>query len=126
MVSTTTDSDSLGYARHAAPVLSNSVDTSDSVDYCVYMARTPDADRMRIIDRAVLAHVLDHPARGRAWSLRELAAILGCSHATLGHLKSGERDTVSTALAQRLSDAVGCHVRVLFLPAVSTESEDAA
>lgn len=81
---------------------------------------------MRVIDRYVIAHVLDHPARGRPWSLRDLASRLGCSHSTLGHLKSGERTTVDAELATRFAQAVGCQTAVLFMPVLSSESDDEA
>ena len=101
------------------------VDNPPDSAYGVYMA-TRKADRLRVIDPYVIAHVIEHPARGRRWSLRELAGTLGCGHALLGHIKSGERDTVSLDLARRFSEAVGCEVGVLFASAVSTESEDSA
>ena len=81
---------------------------------------------VKVIDPYVITHVIEHPARGRRWSLRELADVIGCGHAFLGHLKSGVRDTVSIDLARRLAEAVGCEVSVLFTLAPSTKSEDAA
>lgn len=85
-------------------------------------ATTP--PRLVVIDRQVLAHVLDHPARGVAWSLRELAGTLGCSHATIGHLLTGRTDSIRPELARRLAEAVGVEVPVLFAPRASTDSVD--
>ncbi len=87
------------------------------------MART---QRLTVIDPAVIAHVLDYPARGRPWSIRGLAATLGVSPATLGHIRSGHRRQVDAALAQRIADAVGVHIAVLFMTGESTDVVDRA
>ena len=80
--------------------------------------------RMRPIDRQVIAHTIAHPARGYPWTYRELAEVLGCSAGTISHLVTGSRASVPTELAHRFSEAVGCETAVLFVPAVSTESND--
>lgn len=87
------------------------------------MART---QRLTVIDPTVIAHVLDYPARGRPWPLRELASALGVSPSTLGHIRSGERRQVDAALAQRIADAVGVHIAVLFMTGESTDIVDSA
>lgn len=81
---------------------------------------------MRVIDPAVIAHAMDHPARGKPWSTRELAAALGCSHATLAYLRKGERKTVSAKIATKFSEAVGCETAFLFVPSVSTGTDTTA
>ncbi len=85
------------------------------------MART---QRLTVINPSVIAHVLDHPARGRKWPLRDLAPLLGISPAELGHIRSGHRKTVDVDLAHRIAEAVGVHVAVLFMTGESTESVD--
>lgn len=75
----------------------------------------------------MIAHCMDHPARtGRGlppWSTRELAAILGCSPATLSHMRTGSRQTFNAELARRFAEAVGVEEAVLFAPALSTDSD---
>lgn len=80
--------------------------------------------RLQVIDPYVVAHVIQHPARGTAWSLRELARVVGCSKSLLGHLRAGTRGTIDPDVARRFSQAVGVEVPVLFLPVVSTDSDD--
>lgn len=89
------------------------------------MPNTPRPLRSAIIDPAVIVHVMEHPARGTAWSVRELAPKLGCSIGTLSHMRTGARRTIPTELAERFSEAVGVETRVLFAPDVSTDSDDA-
>lgn len=82
--------------------------------------------RLTVINHAAVAHCLDHPARGHRWPVRELAAVLGCAPQTLGHIRSGHRRQVDPELAQRIADAVGVHIAVLFRAGVSSESDDKA
>jgi transcriptional regulator with XRE-family HTH domain len=56
-------------------------------------------------------------------SVRSLAKVAGVGHATVGHLLTGERTTVSLAVAQRLSAALGVPMEDLFMPAVSTSGD---
>lgn len=80
--------------------------------------------RLTVIDPAVIAHVLEYPARGRRWPLSELATTLAVSKATLGHIRSGERRQVDADLAHRIAEAVGCHVAVLFMTGLSTNLDN--
>jgi DNA-binding Xre family transcriptional regulator len=82
------------------------------------------SQRVTVIAPAFLAHVIDNPARGRAWSVRELAAVVGTSASMIGHLRTGERTTVQLDLAWRIADAVGCHPANLFAGSVLTDSVD--
>ena len=88
---------------------------------------TPPAYRVLVINPDMIAHCMDHPARTArgfpAWSVRELAAVLGCSPATLSHMRTGSRQTFNAELARRFAEAVGVEMAVLFAPAVSTESD---
>jgi transcriptional regulator with XRE-family HTH domain len=87
------------------------------------------AQRLTVINPVVLAHMLDHPARGSRWTVRELATVTGRSHSLIGHIRSGERRQVDPELARQIAEAVGCHVANLFMLGVSTfvdNSEDVA
>ena len=80
--------------------------------------------RLRVLDPYVIKHVMAHPARGRAWSVRELAQVVGASPSLIGHLRSGERQTVDAETAQLVSLAVGCEVAVLFDASPSTKFDN--
>ena len=56
-------------------------------------------------------------------SVRSLAKVAGVGHATVGHLLTGERTTVSLTVAQRISAALGVPMEDLFVPAASTSSD---
>lgn len=76
---------------------------------------TTDA-RLAVISPSMLAHCLQHPPRGRAWSVRELAEIFDVPRSTLGNVVSGRTSTLSRELAHYLADATGVHASVLFAP----------
>lgn len=82
------------------------------------------AQRLTVHSSAVLRHCLEHPARGYAWSVRELAEALGTTRNIIGKLRSGERRTVDPLLGAKLAEAFGVHQNVLFVPAVSTNSHN--
>lgn len=56
-------------------------------------------------------------------SVRSLAKVAGVGHATVGHLLTGERTTVSLAVAQRISAALGVPMEDLFVPAASMSGD---
>lgn len=78
---------------------------------------------MRVVSTERLVDAMERPARRQPWTIRELAPILGCSVGTLGHMRTGARETYPAELARRFSEAVGCDVAFLFEPVVSTESD---
>lgn len=57
-------------------------------------------------------------------SVRSLARVAGVGHATVGHLLTGERTTVSLAVAQRISAALGVPMDDLFVPAASMSGDN--
>lgn len=60
----------------------------------------------------------------RNHTVRSLAARAGCSHATIGHLRTGARSTVRPALARAIARALDCPVETLFVPRVSIVSRE--
>lgn len=80
--------------------------------------------RVKVIDTAVLVHCMNHPARVEPWTVRELAARVNWGRAALGHLRSGERDTLPVPVALAIAEAVGVHPNVLFTPPLSTNPDD--
>lgn len=78
---------------------------------------------MAILSSETIRHVMEHPARGTRWSVRELAPILGCSLGTLSHMRTGARASIPAELADRFAEAVGVETSVLFVPVASTDSD---
>ena len=75
-----------------------------------------------MIDADVFTYCLVHPARVRPWTVRELAEHIGWDRASLGHIRSGKRNTLPADIALRIAEAVGVHPNVLFTPPLSTDS----
>lgn len=87
------------------------------------MPTSPPPLRLRVIDPAVIRYVMEHPARGIPYTVRELAPKLGCSIGTLSHMRHDQRGTFPALLAERFAEAVGVEVEVLFAPPLSAESD---
>jgi len=68
--------------------------------------------------------MMEHPARGARWPVRELAEVMGCSSSLIGYLRTGDRQHVDQELAHRIAEAVGCHVSSLFVPTVSASVDN--
>lgn len=56
----------------------------------------------------------------RQLSMRRLAAGAECSKSFISHLTSGRRKNVTPALAQRISEALGYPLEMLFMPVMTT------
>lgn len=54
------------------------------------------------------------------YSVRTLAAKVGVSHASIGHLTSGARNTCKPEVARKIARVLNCPVEALFMPRVST------
>jgi hypothetical protein len=84
------------------------------------------SDRYALRDPKILRHAMDHPERGRSYSIRELAKTVGLSHhALIGHLLTGERKDCDSDTARAIAEAVGVGVRVLFAPPASPNPNEA-
>lgn len=79
----------------------------------------------QVRDREALQQRLNGSQRVVPHSVRSLAKLAGVSHATVGHLLTGERNRVSLAVAQRLSAALGVPMEDLFVSTTSTSSDSA-
>jgi hypothetical protein len=77
--------------------------------------------RLRVIHRDIIENALDHPARQRPWSVREMGEALGVHFTVISKLRTGERDTLDAAVARQFAELVGYHMNCLFMPAVSTK-----
>lgn len=76
--------------------------------------------RYTVRNRDELRQRMSTPKRIIPHSTRSLGALVGVSHATIGHLLTGKQETVDEGLAQRLAVAFGCRVDDLFVSDVST------
>jgi transcriptional regulator with XRE-family HTH domain len=79
----------------------------------------------RVRDREALQQCVNDSKRVVPHSVRSLAELAGVSPAAVGHLLTGERNSVSSAVAERLSEALGRPVDDLFAPTQSTSCDSA-
>lgn len=77
-----------------------------------------------MIDPYVIRHCMEHPARVEPFTVRGLAEHIGRSPAMIGHLRSGERASLSLDDAIAVANAFGVHPNVLFTPPLSTNPDD--
>lgn len=62
----------------------------------------------------------------RELSVRELAVKVGCSHSTIGHLRSGARRTCKPELANKIAKSLECPKEALFVPTSSIVAREVA
>lgn len=70
---------------------------------------------VKLISNTAFAQYMDH----RKFTVRSLAKRVGCSRATIGHLRSGQRDTCRPATAKAIEEALQAPSGSLFVPQVS-------
>ena len=70
-----------------------------------------------LIDAGALRNYM----RFRGFTVRTLAKQVDCSHATVGHLRSGKRRTCNPETAKAIAKALDCPVESLFAANVSRE-----
>lgn len=58
----------------------------------------------------------------RDFSMSRLARYSGCSKSFISHLTSGRKKTCTPELAERIAEALGVPVDLLFVPSVSADS----
>lgn len=75
---------------------------------------------VRVIDHKSLARYMKH----RDFTVRTLALRVGCSPATIGHLRSGKRDYVRSSWAKAIEDALDAPRDSLFMPELSTVTRE--
>lgn len=74
--------------------------------------------------RLISAEALAQYMKYREMSVRDLAARVGCSRATIGHLRSGKRDFVRPAWAKAIEKALDAPRGSLFVAEVSTVTRE--
>lgn len=75
---------------------------------------------VRLISSAALANYMDY----REVSVRSLAEKVGCSRATIGHLRSGERTYVRAEWAKGIEKSLDAPRGSLFVPELSTVTRE--
>ncbi|WFF32431.1 helix-turn-helix transcriptional regulator [Propionibacterium freudenreichii] len=60
----------------------------------------------------------------RGYSIRKLAARVGCSHSTIGFLVKGTRKNTRPEIARRIAEALDCPVEALFAASISQVSRE--
>lgn len=75
---------------------------------------------VRLISRRVLVDYMKH----RDETVRSLAQKVGCSRATIGHLRSGQRGTCRPATASAIERALNAPPGSLFVAEVSRLSQE--
>ena len=87
------------------------------------MKTSPWRFRVKLIDAGVLARYMEF----RDETVRSLADKVGCSHSTIGHLRSGRRNTLDNQeWAKKIEVLLNAPPGSLFAPEVSRVSENAA
>jgi DNA-binding Xre family transcriptional regulator len=76
---------------------------------------------VKLISARVLADYMQH----RDETVRSLATKVGCSASTIGHLRSGKRNTCKPAVAKAIEKHLNAPPGSLFVPQVSRVASDA-
>ncbi|MDI9885358.1 helix-turn-helix transcriptional regulator [Streptomyces sp. HNM0645] len=71
----------------------------------------------RLVSADLLRTLMRRTGTGAPVSVRELAALAGIPHGTVGNLLTREQEAVSANTAHRISAAIGVDVLILWLPA---------
>lgn len=77
---------------------------------------------MRLISSHALAQYMKH----RGLTVRTLAEKVGCSHSTIGHLRSGKSTYVRPEWARAIERHLDAPAGSLFVPVVSTVTRETA
>lgn len=72
--------------------------------------------RYTLRDLETFQKIMESPGRGVRYSVRQLARASGVSRSQVGHLRSGQRDSLEEDQAVAIAEALGVKVLVLFVP----------
>lgn len=68
----------------------------------------------RLLDRTLLARLMERTGTGAPVSIRGLAEKIGVAHGTIGNLLTGEQNCVIEPTARAICDAIGVDLGILF------------
>lgn len=77
---------------------------------------------VRLISSQALAQYMTY----RDLSVRDLAERVGCSHSTIGHLRSGKRQFINERWAKAIEKSLDAPRGSLFVPQVSSVTRETA
>jgi transcriptional regulator with XRE-family HTH domain len=75
--------------------------------------------RYRLRDLELFKKIMEHPGRGKPYTVRDLAEVTGVSRSQIGRLLTGELDNLDVNDAHQVAEAFGVLVLVLFDPPMS-------
>ncbi|NNJ04194.1 XRE family transcriptional regulator [Streptomyces sp. PKU-MA01144] len=70
----------------------------------------------RLVSADLLRTLMRRTGTGASVSVRELAALAGIPHGTIGNLLTGEQEAVLASSAHSIAAAIGVDVLVLWIP----------
>lgn len=84
------------------------------------------ANRMtyRLRSTSLLAQLMEHPGRGNAYSLRELASNVSRGKSWMGKLRHGRVAEMPEHIARQIAETLGVDLLVLFMPCPSMNVDD--
>lgn len=80
--------------------------------------------RYEVRDFQRLRDCMELPLRTVPYTVRTLADEVGANRSTIGYLITGERKTVSEAVAKNIAEVFGVDLDELFAPAAFTSEND--
>lgn len=89
------------------------------------MAMSSPTTLYRLVDRDLLARLMQRTSAGDALSGRQLAADIRVPHQTIAFLLNGDRSTVAMETAHAICNRLGVGVLVLFAPPAHAETHPA-
>ncbi|MBT2508874.1 helix-turn-helix domain-containing protein [Streptomyces sp. ISL-98] len=78
--------------------------------------------RYKLVSIQLLELLMRRTGRGDSVSVRQLADRASVPHGTIGNLLTGEQEGVFTDAAERITNALGVDLLVLFIPVQRAES----
>lgn len=79
-------------------------------------AQNPAQPLYKLLDRELLARLMERTGTGASLSIRGLAAKAGVAHGTVGNLLTGEQESVMEHTAHAICGAIGVDLLILFAP----------
>ncbi|MFB7866957.1 hypothetical protein [Streptomyces sp. NPDC056069] len=70
----------------------------------------------KLLDRHLLARLMERTGTGAAVTIRGLAAKAGVAHGTVGNLLTGEQESVIEPTARAICGVIGVDLLILFAP----------
>lgn len=86
------------------------------------MIRIEGRFEVKLISAPAFAQYMKH----RGFTVRSLAEVTGASRSTIGHLRSGKRNTCAPDLARRIERVLDAPTGSLFVPSISRVAREVA